>query len=259
VIVERGAQPPATAVAQADVRAALKAHEDAVAGVRTADRAYVLLERSGLARAEALDAQATADAAANGSKDPGAKNVAKYQVQLSDAKRQASAAKITEARAWESVQEAFAAHSAELQETAEQEIERSRRSYLEAIDQLQVMHDELVKALAWRQFFAANGDLMGAGTYRAAQPPFSTTVAAPPVHTLDDTRASTRDLLESLRTLGAPEPPRAGMNPQAYAEGEDFSGQLPPPRHIPPGKQGVEMGISAPGGPVTWPMPRVPG
>jgi hypothetical protein len=259
IALERGAVPASGFVQQADVRAALKAHEDAVVAAKAADRAYLVLERRGKAEAEARDAQAAADALANGAKDPGSKFVAKYESDVIAGRRQASATRIIEERAWQGVRAAFERHGGELQEMAEEEIERCRNSYLEAIDQLQVTHDALVRALAWQQFFARDG--LGHGVFRAAQPPFSSTVAAPAVHTLDDTRITTVSLLAALRELGAPPPKvRPGVNPQAVAaaEGEDFTGQLQQP-HWPLAAQGVRGRIAPDSGPSTWPMPRVPG
>ena len=208
IALERGAQPPSGAVEQPEIRATLEHYEAATQNARDLDRQLVLLERNGRGRAEAADAAATADAIASGAKDPGSKHLTRYERELADAKRQASAAKLVEGRAWEAVQVAFREHGDELRQATERRLERARVAFLKALDDAERKHEELVSTLAWGTFFASEG--MGHGIYRASS---SATVPAPPVHAIDDTVVVTTELFAALRAVGALPPPPPITNP----------------------------------------------
>jgi hypothetical protein len=231
--LERGAVPPAAAVfGQIDIKQALKAHEDAVVAARAADREWTLMERRGRGQAEEADARATADAISTAAKDPGPKNVTKYERDLVDSKRRAQATKLHEARCWGDVETAFREHGSELEAMAHKAFTEARNAFLKALDEAERKHDEVVKLLPWKVFYAAQGEL-GGGVFRLVEGPPSSVVPAPPLHTLDDTKATTASLFASLRQLGAPAAPAAITNPHQtlVANGEGNVPLQQPPRH----------------------------
>jgi hypothetical protein len=247
IALERGAQPPSHAVSQADVRQALERHEAATQALRVADRALVVLERTGRQSAEREDAEKLAAALeVDGPRPKGGSAVEAYERQLVDARREASATKIVEARAWEAVRAAFNAHSAELQEMTDKAIQERRSAFLATVDKCEESHRRLCELLPWQTFFGGP-DVMGSGVYRPAT---SMAALAPKRHQLDPTQVLVSDLFGALRSVGA-EPPALpeGLNPQAY-QSAGAEGQLPqPPAHIPLARQGVSGPVVPVGGP----------
>jgi hypothetical protein len=251
VIVERGAQPPSTAVMEPQIREALERHEAAVAAARDADRQLVRLERVGRQAAERQDAEKLAAALeVDGPRPKGGSALEAYERQLVDARREASATKIVEARAWEAVRAAFNAHSAELQEMTDKAIQERRAAFLATVDKCEESHRRLCELLPWQTFFGGP-DVMGSGTYRPAA---AMAALAPKRHQLDPTQVLVSDLYRALRSVGAePEALPEGLNPQAYQSAE---GQ----RHMPLFAQGVTSRLAPDSGPgVDFRAPRPAG
>ena len=242
IALQRGAQPPASAVAQPQIRAALEQFEAAAAAAKAADREAVRLERTGRAQAEALDAEELARALEDKTaRKPPPRHAVAYEKKLSDARRTAAASKLLEARRWQGVTEAFAQHGSELQAATEREAERRRRVYLEVLDSFQTALDAVAEMGSWRTFFA-DRDVMGAGMWRATSGA-SVAIMRPPPHSLADHLALVSDVVEELRLVGI-ERPKPVTNP---AQARPDGGQTP--FHRPLSQQGVSAAVVPAGGP----------
>jgi hypothetical protein len=259
IAIEPGAIPPSSAIPVEALATIVGAFEVARDQAKASDRELVKLERGNArALAEAQDAVELADSLEAGRAAPKPKHLAEHEARLQAVRREASARALVAERCWRVTVEAFGRYEDELRQSCEAEIEERRAAFLATIDKCEEAHNELLRALPWRQFLAANGDVMGAGVYRAAA---ATSTLAPRRHQLDPEKVLTSDLFAVLRGVGGPEPPREGLNPQvarAAEEGVDYSGQLPP-QHWPLAAQGVRGRVAPDSGPSTWPMPRVPG
>lgn len=242
--LERGAQPPSTAVEQPQIKAALAGWEQAAEQAKLADREQVKLARGteGI-QAQRRDAEDLAAAIEQGKPAPKPKHVAQFEQLREATERRARATALVEERRWADVQSAFVEHADELREATERQFERARAAFLAALDDAEHKHEELVATLAWGTFFATEGT--SHGMYRAQT---TTAVAAPSRHVLDDGLVMTGELFERLRSIGAPPPPLPeGLNPQAYAaKGEDVTRPLQP-RHLPLHEQGRARAIGVPG------------
>jgi hypothetical protein len=199
--LERGAVPPSDVVSVEPIKSALKSHEDSVAAVRDSDREYVLLERTGRARAEVLDAQATADAIGRGAKDPGPKHVSAYERELTDAKR-ASACKIVEAERWRDVEQAFDKHGPELQAATEAELEHALDEFVQWVDEGVQKGERVTRALNWKTFFATEG--MSHGVY--VKNLGLGAITRPKPHPIDETLCALPDVFDVMRQYGQPRP-----------------------------------------------------
>ena len=242
--VELSFLPPSSAIEQSQIRRALVAYEVATREHRDADRAFVQLQRR-RGQAEALDADALADAIGKGEKDPGAKNVTKYERELADAQRQAAARKLVLDRARGAVVEAFAKHGDELREQVAARFEQVHGEYLAALDVLVDAHRALVGEFRLHAFCDANGAARFRPTavYAAvAQIPI------PAAQLQDDTRLPLDVVFELMRAAGAP-PKRVITNPhqELVERGENPTR----PFHRPLSQQGVVAPIAPVGGPAT--------
>jgi hypothetical protein len=203
--IQRGGVPPSSVVEVEAIAAVLKAWEDALVAAKESDRAFVRLERSGRHQAEAADAEDLARALEEGKPPPKAKHLEKYERDLSEARRQASATRLVEARRWDAVLKVFDEHGGELEQLADRQIAKARDDYLRAVDELERRHQALSAALGWKQFFGRPGEVMGAGVYLPGTA--GSTIKLPPAHTLDDSRVLVSTVLAELREVGAPPPP----------------------------------------------------
>lgn len=242
--LERGAQPPASAIPESlpELRAAVAAWEKAALEAKQSDREMIRLERTGRAQAERADAEQLAAALVKREKDPGGRHVTKYERDLASARRAAAARAIVERDAWAQVQKMFDEHGAALQKQTEDQAAKLRTQYLAAVDELERRHAALSSALAWSTFFADPATTMGGGIFHPGG--FAATIKAPEPNPLDDGLIGVGDVLEELRWVGA-ERPAPPTNPAAARED---GGQTPPqPRHRTLYEQGMTGGIGVPG------------
>ena len=246
--VEPGFLPPASIIEQAEIRRAIEAWERATADARLADRELVRLERgSGRMQAAASDAQELAATIEQGKAAPKPKHVEAFEQQLADARRAGDATKIVAERRWRDIVEAFEQHGDELIRLVNDAFERSRTAYVQAVDAAEAAHGKVAELRGLKAFVADDTD----ARYRHGMAFLSVGEIPLPPLSVDSGALPVSSVFSLLKECGAPPPPVITNPAVARLDG----GQTPP-RHVPPGRQGVASAIAPSGGPATF---RVPG